>query len=100
MKGAESNSVKVSELVLKRFTSPRSQIRSLRGQHHEADSCCFSTRVGSEPRMARGRFTRLHRESGVGTGLAATGTEAKSVCFVSVVTTLLRLDSVVVVVVQ
>ena len=32
--------------------------------------------------MARGRFTRLHREAGVGTGLAATGTEVKFVCFV------------------
>ena len=72
----------------------RRQIRMLRGQHHEADSCCFGIRVGSGRRLARSRFTRLHYESDVSTGLAATGTEARFVCFVVSTTKQIRAASV------
>ena len=78
----------------------RRQIRMLRGQHHEADSCCFGIRVGSGRRLARSRFTRLHYESDVSTGLAATGTEARFVSFVVSTTKQIRAASVVVLVVQ
>ena len=54
----------------------------LRGQHHEAKSCSFTTGVTQGGDGRGSRFSRLHHEARFSTGLAATGTEASFVSFV------------------